>query len=92
MQHQQVLVLWLQDSNLDAGVVAWSRWDGNGGERRYAGDEDLAPYGSGLAALLAGWRLFQASQLNPHYPETETQTSYLKYEFWFEKLVTLEEI
>ncbi len=42
---------------------------------------------TGLAALRAGWRLFQASQLNPHYPGVETQTAYLKYEFWFEQIV-----
>ena len=91
MQRQQVLVLWLQDSNLDSGLVAWSMWDGTGRVQRYAGDDDVAPYRTGLEALLDGWRLFQASQLNPHYPETETQTAYLKYEFWFEKLVKLEE-
>ncbi len=52
-----------------------------------AGDQDDPPYRSGLAALRDGWRLFQASPLLPHYPGTETQTAYLKYEFWFEQLV-----
>jgi hypothetical protein len=84
---QQVLVLWLGDSNLDAPVVAWSFWDGTGARRTMAGDQAEPPYPNGLAALRDGWRLFQASQLVPHYPGTETQTAYLKYEFWFEQLV-----
>jgi hypothetical protein len=88
---QKVLVLWLQDSALDSAVVAWSLWDGTGQVRRMAGDEDAPPYRNGVQALRDGWRLFQASQLNPHYPGAETQTSYLKYEFWFESLVQVEE-
>ena len=91
LQRQKILVLWLQDSALDSGVVAWSLWDGTGKVHRYAGDEDAAPYRTGLQAMLDGWRLFQASGLHPHYPETETQTAYLKYEFWFEQLVDVSE-
>lgn len=89
MKRQKVLVLWLQDSALDSGVVAWSLWDGSGAERRMAGDEEWPPYPTGLHALRDGWRLFQASQLNPHIPGAETQTAYLKYEFWFERLVDI---
>ena len=33
------------------------------------------------------WRLFQASQLNPHARGEEFDLAYLKYEFWFEQLV-----
>ncbi len=80
-------MLWLGDSNLDSPVVAWSCWDGTAQRRTMAGDEDAPPYPTGLAALHDGWRLFQTSQLIPHYPGTETQTSYLKYEFWMEKLI-----
>ena len=90
MQRQNVLVLYLGDSALDSPVVAWSFWDGTGTVRRMAGDEDEPPYPNGLAALRDGWRLFQTSQLIPHYPGTETQTSYLKYEFLFEQLVDVE--
>ncbi len=90
MQRQQVLVLYLADSALDSPVIAWSFWDGAGGPRRMAGDEDEPPYRTGLAALRDGWRLFQASQLLPHAPGAETQTSYLKYEFLFEQLVEVE--
>lgn len=87
MRRQNVLVLYLADSAIDSPVIAWSYWDGEGTTRRMAGDEDEPPYATGLAALRDGWRLFQTSQLLPHYPGTETQTSYLKYEFLFEQLV-----
>ena len=90
MQRQNVLVLYLGDSALDSSVVAWSYWDGTGSATRMAGDEMEPPYPTGLAALRDGWRLFQTSQLIPHYPGTETQTSYLKYEFLFEQLVEVE--
>ncbi len=83
-------MLYLADSALDSPVVAWSFWDGAGGPRRMAGDEDEPPYRTGLAALRDGWRLFQASQLLPHHPGAETQTSYLKYEFLFEQIVDRE--
>ena len=36
--------------------------------------------------LLDGWRLFQASQAIPEQPGEEYRTSYLKHEFFFEKL------
>jgi hypothetical protein len=87
MTRQRVLVLWLADSALDAPVVAWSQWDGTGQSRHIAGDESKAPYPNGVAALRDGWRLFQVSPLLPHHPGAETQTAYLKYEFWFETLV-----
>ncbi len=87
MKRQNVLVLYLADSALDSPVIAWSCWDGMGATGRMAGDEDEPPYPDGLAALRDGWRLFQTSQLLPHYPGTETQTSYLKYEFLFEQIV-----
>lgn len=87
MIRQKVLVLWLADPALDAPVVAWSQWDGTGQARHIAGDEATPPYPNGVMALRDGWRLFQASQILPHYPGTETQTAYLKYEFWFEQLI-----
>ena len=90
VRRQQVLVLWLGDSNLESPVVAWSFWDGTGARKTMAGDESEPPFSSGLAALRDGWRVFQASPLLPHYPGTETQTAYLKYEFWLEKIVEVE--
>ncbi len=52
-----------------------------------AGDSDEPPYRTGLDALTDGWRLFQASQLQPHNVGDEFRTGYLKYEFFFEKLI-----
>lgn len=80
-------MLYLADSSLDAAVVGWSRFDGSGTEAPMAGDADEPPYPTGVAALRDGWRLFQASQLLPHGHGDEFRTGYLKYEFFFEKLV-----
>ena len=86
-QRQQVLVLYLANSALDAPTIAWAEYDGTGAARRMAGDQDEAPYRSGLDALKDGWRLFQASQLPPHARGEEFDLAYLKYEFFFEKIV-----
>ena len=86
---QKVLVAWLGDSSLDSPIVAWSLWDGTGERDTMAGDTDKAPYRTGLDALRDGWRLIQMSPLLPHYPGTETQTAYLKYEFVFEQIVAV---
>ncbi len=84
---QQVLVLYLSTSALDAPVIAWARYDGTGRTRHMAGDSDQPPYRTGLAALEDGWRLIQAAPLEQHSPGAEFRTGYLKYEFFFEKLV-----
>jgi hypothetical protein len=84
---QKVMVLYLNQSALDARVVGWALWDGTGQETHMPGDSDEPPYKTGLAALRDGWRLLQMSQLLPHYPGEEYTTSYQKYEFMFEKLV-----
>lgn len=83
---QEVLVLYLSTSALDSPVVGWSRYDGTGRTRPTTGDSDEPPYASGLDALLDGWRLFQSSQLLPPYPGHEYDTSFLKHEFFFEKM------
>ncbi|MEE4362088.1 MAG: hypothetical protein V2I63_11270 [Pseudomonadales bacterium] len=84
---QQVLILYLAHSALDAPVVAWSCWDGSGTREHMAGDADEPPYATGLAALRDGWRLFQVSPLLPHASGDEFRLGYLKYEYLFEKLV-----
>ena len=90
MQRQQVLVLYLRNSALDSGVVAWARYDGTGRETHMAGDGEEPPYASGLAALRDGWRLIQASPLVDHAVGAEFRTGYLRYEFFFEKLADVE--
>ncbi|MEU6030804.1 hypothetical protein ABZ825_27945 [Streptomyces tauricus] len=84
---QQVLVLYLGTSALDSPVVGWSVYDGTGRTSPTTGDGDEPPYASGVAALRDGWRLFQAAQLIPPYPGGEYDVSFLKHEFFFEKLV-----
>lgn len=88
---QQVMVLYLADSSLDSGVVAWSFFDGTGRTRHMAGDNDEPPYKTGLDALIDGWRLIQASPLQDHVPGNEYRVGYLRYEFFFEKLVGLDD-
>ncbi len=85
------MVLYLADSSLDSGVVAWSFFDGTGSKRHMAGDSEEPPYRTGLDALIDGWRLIQASPLIDHVPGNEFRVGYLRYEFFFEKLVTVEE-
>ena len=83
---QKLLVLYLGHSGLDAHVVSWAQWDGTGKQDHIPGDQQEPPYPTGLDALRDGWRLIQMSPLQPHPPGGEFTTSYLKYEFVFEKL------
>ena len=87
MTRQKVLVLYLANSALDAPVIAWAIYDGTGQHLHMAGDNDEAPYRTGLEALKDGWRLIQASQILPHSRGDEFDIAYLKYEFFFEQLV-----
>ncbi len=85
---QQVLMLWLASSGLDGRVLGWSFFDGtNGAGPQPDGDP---PYATGTVALVAGWRLLQMSPLSPPTPGHERETSFLKHEFVFERLVDLE--
>ena len=84
---QLVLVLYLETSALDSRVMGWSQYDGTGKNRHMAGDSEAPPYATGLHALYDGWRLIQASPLVQHSTGDEFRTGYLKYEFFFEKLV-----
>ena len=86
---QRVLILYLENSALDSAVIAWALHDGSGEIRHTSGDQDEPPYKSGLAALLDGWLLFQASQLLPHPRGGEFDIAYLKYEFFFEQIVEI---
>jgi hypothetical protein len=88
---QQVLILYLDTSSLASRVVAWSSFDGSSAIAEEAGDAPQPPYATGLDALRDGWRLFQASQLMPPIRGQEYGTSFQKFEFFFEKLVTCSE-
>ncbi|MGW7291002.1 hypothetical protein ACWGIB_01260 [Streptomyces xiamenensis] len=86
---QKVLVLYLATSALDSDVIGWSLYDGTGRTSPTTGDSDEPPYGTGLAALRDGWRLIQAAQLIPPYPGHEYDVSFLKHEFFFERIVDM---
>jgi hypothetical protein len=82
---QQVLMMWLASPSLDAHVLGWSFFDGTAG----TGPQPAAdpPYGTGVAALVDGWRLLQMSPLIPPVPGRERDTSFLKHEFVFERMI-----
>lgn len=88
---QQVLVLYLNNSALDSAVRGWAVYDGADHARHTTGDSDQRPYKSGLDALRDGWRLFQASQLIPPSPGHEYGTSFMKHEFYFERLENVDD-
>jgi hypothetical protein len=82
---QQVLILWLSSSALDGRVLGWSFYDGTAGVGpQLEGDP---PYQSGVAALVAGWRLIQMSPLVAAPKGHERETSFLKHEFVFGRLI-----
>lgn len=83
---QKVMVLYLDNSALDSNVKGWSFYDGTGQEAHTTGDSLEPPYATGLDALKDGWRVIQFPQLIPPYPGAEYSTSFMKYEFVFEKL------
>lgn len=89
-QRQQVLVLYLANSALDSRVKGWSMYDGAGKDPHTTGDGDKPPYKTGLDALKDGWRVIQFPQLIPPYPNMEYTTSFMMYEFVFEKIVELD--
>lgn len=84
-QRQQILVFWLSSSALDSGVLGWSFYDGSAGVGPQL--ESDPPYANGVGALVDGWRLIQMSPLFPAFPGHERDTSFLKHEFMFERMV-----
>lgn len=83
---QQVLFLYLEHSNLDGRVVAWTFHDGTGA---LADLPESPPYATGTAALGDGWRLLQVSPVPQRPPGAERVTGRLEYEFVFERVVPL---
>jgi hypothetical protein len=85
-QRQQVLMLWLAGPSLDGNVLGWAFHDGTAGTGpQIAADP---PYSTGVAAICDGWRLIQVSPLVPPYPGHERETSFLKHEFVFERMIS----
>lgn len=82
---QQVLMLWLASSALEGHVLGWSFYDGTAG----SGPQLIAdpPYRNGVEALVDGWRLIQMSALQPAPVGRDRETSFLKHEFVFERMI-----
>ena len=85
-RRQKILILYLDNSALDSKVLAWSQYDGTGKLHPTSGDSDSPPYESGLDALIHGWRVIQFPQLIPSAPGAEYSTSFMQFEYIFEKL------
>ncbi len=88
-QRQKIMILYLGSSALDSNVKGWTFYDGTGQEAHTTGDGSERPYATGLDALQDGWRVLQFPQLIPPYPNMELTTSFIMYEFIFEKLVEI---
>ncbi|AUG81841.1 hypothetical protein CFP65_7254 [Kitasatospora sp. MMS16-BH015] len=89
---QRVLVLYLLTSALDSEVLGWSQYDGTGRTSPTTGDGAEPPYSTGLDALKDGWRLIQAAQLLPPHPGHEYEVSFLKHEFFFERIERIDQV
>ena len=89
-KRQHVMVLCLATSALDGEVRAWSVYDPSVEKRPTAGDSDVPPYATGLDALKDGWRVIQFPQLIPPAQGSEYSTSYMRFEFIFEKMEEIE--
>ena len=87
---QQILILHLSQSDLDANVVAWALYDGAIPESQLqmqSGDQETPPYRSVLAAMRDGWFVLQVPPL-PHYTHGyEHEVGHLPYEYVLERRV-----
>ena len=91
---QQILVLYLSESSLDSGTVAWSKYDGatsKGDPQMESGDSDTPPYASVLDAMRDGWFVIQISPMPVYQSGYEHELGYLPYEFVLERKVTIHE-
>ena len=87
---QKLLVLYCHTPDLKSTVGAWAIYDGTGKEHHTTGDSDTPPYKSVLAAMEDGWRVIQFPGTFPAYPGMELSTSYLRWEYILEQIVTTE--
>ena len=87
---QKILVLYLSSSSLEAGVVAWSLYDGTGEYLHMPGDTEEAPYQTGIEAFLSRGLGDVYKRQIQHSKGDEFRTGYFKYEFFFEKIISKE--
>ena len=82
---QKLLFLYLANSDLHAGVIGWSTFDGTSTDPPEMDDPD-PPYASAVAAMRDGWRVIQVSKLAAPPAGREFDVDYLKHEVILEKL------
>ena len=87
MTRQQLLILYLANSDLGSPAQAWSFYDGTGARTAMAGDSEAPPYPSALAAMQDGWRVIQLPAIPARAPGSEHLTAQLRFEVVLEKLV-----
>lgn len=85
---QQLLCLWLANSDLGTPVIAWSRYDG-ASDRDIRGSEDAPPYANAVAAMRDGWRVVQMSLPQAHRADTGHTTDYLPHAVILERFVEI---
>lgn len=85
---QQVLCLWLANSDLSTPVIAWSRYDG-ASAHDLRGLEDAPPYANAVAAMRDGWRVLQMSLPQAHREDTGHTTDYLPHAVILERFVEI---
>ena len=90
---QQILILHLSHSELDAQTVAWALYDGSlpeGAKQMQSGDEEQPPYRSVLAAMRDGWFVMQISPLPYYVRGEEHEVGHLPYEYVLERRVPID--
>ncbi|MDW3220073.1 MAG: hypothetical protein R8F63_15790 [Acidimicrobiales bacterium] len=88
---QQLLHLYTSNSAITSPVIAWAFHDGTLGAGPGLSEEEGAPpYRTGVKAIEDGWRLIQMSALADPVEGSERQSSYLRYECLFERMIELD--
>jgi hypothetical protein len=90
---QQILILHLAHSDLDAETIAWALYDGalpEGALQMQSGDQEKPPYRSVLAAMRDGWFVMQVPTLPYYVRGHEHEVGHLPYEYVLERKVKID--
>ena len=90
---QQILILNLAHSDLNAEVVAWALYDGAAPpdkRQMQSGDEETPPYRPVLDAMRNGWFVIQIPTLPYYVRGEEHETGHLPYEYVLERKVEID--
>ena len=83
---QQVLCLWLANSDLASPGIAWSRYDGASPPAPRL-TEDQPPYADAVAAMRDGWRVLQMTLPTSRCGGDPYDTDYLPHGIILERFV-----